>query len=165
MELSSNFRQLLYSSAYNMRRFIFFLVSGIICAAFFIDAISVYLLRDVDHDQIGHLNAAFAGLCAESVIFALLIGVPTGLFTLAGERLLHLRGHSPREMLSLLLGIGVTAFQYPWDYIARSAFPKSANLFLDFYIVIAVVVCTVVLLRDAFRQMKLYGAAKASSSA
>jgi hypothetical protein len=141
------------------------LVSGIFCAALFVDAVSVYLLRDVDHDQIGHLNAAFAGLCAESVIFALLIGVSAGLLTLVGRRLLHLRGYSPREMLSFFLGIGVTAFQYPWDYIARRAFPRSADRALSLYLVMAVVVCTVVLLRDTLRQMELCGAAEASSSA
>jgi drug/metabolite transporter (DMT)-like permease len=142
-----------------------FLMSGIFWAALFVDAFSVYLLRDVDHDQIGHLNAAFAGLCAESIIFALLIGGSVGLFTSVGKRLLHLRGYSPREMLSLFLGVGVTVFQYIWDYIARRAFPKSAGLSLYLYLVIAVVVCTVVLLRNIFRQMKFCGAAQASSSA
>jgi hypothetical protein len=139
--------------------------SGIFCAALFVDVVSVYLLRDVDPDQIGHLNAAFAGLCAESVIFALLIGVSVELLTLVGRRLLRLRRYSPRDMLSFFLGIGVTVFQYPWDYIARRSFPRSASLALSLYIAVAVVVCTVVLLRDTFRQMKLYGAAKASPSA
>lgn len=141
-----------------------FLVSGIVWAALFVDAVSVYLLRDVDHDQVGHLNTAFAGLCAESVTFALLIGVSVGLLTLVGRALLHLRGCLPRKMLSLFLGIGVTVIQYPWDYIARRAFPRFADFSLTLYIVIAIVVCTIVLLRDSFEQMKLYGAAKASSS-
>lgn len=160
-----NFRHLLYSSAYDMRRSMLFLVSGIFWAALFVNAVSVYLLWDVDHDQIGHLNAAFAGLCAESVIFALLIGVSASLLTFVGRQLLHFGGYSPHERLSLFLGIGVTVMQYPWDYIARWAFPRSAGLALYLYLVIAVVVCTVVLLRDTFRQMKLYRAPKASSSA
>jgi hypothetical protein len=69
-------------------------------------------------------------LCAESVIFALLIGVSAGLLSLVGSRLLHLGGHSPGERPSLFLGIGVTVFQYPWDYIARRAFPGSADFSL-----------------------------------
>ena len=143
-----------------MRWSIIFLISGILFGALFVDAVSVYVLRDVDHDQIGHLNAAFAGLCTESVIFALLIGVSAGLLTLIGRALLHLRSHSPRAKLSLFLGIGVTVFQYPSDYIARRAFPRFGDAALYSYLVIAIVVCTTVLLRDNFGQMKLYEAGK-----
>jgi hypothetical protein len=61
-----------------MRRSILFLILGILCSALFIAVISVYVLHDVDHDQIGNLNEAFARLCVESVLFALIVGGAAG---------------------------------------------------------------------------------------
>jgi hypothetical protein len=58
-------------------------------------------------------------------------------------------------MLGLMLGIGVTVFQYPWDFAGRRVFPKFADYSLSFYLVVAIALCTIVLLGDNFRQMKL----------
>ena len=138
-----------------MRRSILFLMLGIFCTAVFGAAISVYIFHDVDHDQIGHWNEAFAGLCAESVLFTLIVGGAVGLLTLLGRHLLHLSGYSPRAMLGLFLGIGVTVFQYPWDLAGRKVLPRFADSSLSFYLILAIVLCTVALLRDNFRQMKL----------
>jgi hypothetical protein len=137
---------------------------GIFCTALFVAAISVYIFHDVDHDKIGRWNEAFAGLGAESVLFTLIVGAPVGLLTLLGRHIFHLRGYSARPMLGLFLGIGVTAFQYPWDFAGRKVFPKSADSSLFFYLVVAIVICTVVLLRDNFRQMKLCEVLERSSS-
>jgi hypothetical protein len=132
-----------------------FLMLGIFCTALFTSAIAVYVFRDVAQDNIGHRTEAFAGLCAESVLFTLIVGGPVWLLTLLGRRLFHLRDYSPRAMLGLFLGIGLTMFQYPWEFAARKLFPKLAESALSFYLVVAIVLCTVVLLRDNFRQMKL----------
>jgi hypothetical protein len=140
-----------------------FLMLGIFCTALFIAAISVYVFHDVDQDKIGHWTEAFAVLCAESVLFTLLVAGPVWLLTLLGRHLFHLRDYSPRAMLGLFLGIGVTMFQYPWEFSARKLFPKLAESALSFYLIVAIVLCTVVLLRDTFRQMKLRKALEAES--
>jgi hypothetical protein len=47
-------------------------------------AVSVYIFHDVDKDKIGHWNEAFAGLCAESVLFAVIVGGGVALLTSLG---------------------------------------------------------------------------------
>ena len=132
-----------------------FLMLGILCTALFTSAIAVYIFHDVDQDKSGHWTEAFAGLFAESVLFTLIVGGSVWLLTLLGRRLFHLRDYSPRATLGLFLGIGLTVFQYPWEFAARKFSPTLAESALSFYLVIAIVLCTVVLLRDNFRQMKL----------
>jgi hypothetical protein len=144
-----------------MRRSITFLVSGIFCAVLVTSIISVYLLRDVDHDQIDHLNAAFASLCAEGVIFALVVGGATGLLTLLGKKLLGLKEFFHRGQLSFLLGVSVAVLQYPWDLASRKISPRFADLSLSVYMVVAVVLCTVVLLYDNSRRRALEKAGEA----
>ncbi len=145
-----------------MRRSILFLTLGILCTAIVTAAISVYIVQDVDHDQIGHWNEAFAGLCAEIFPFSAIIGVAVGFFAWLGRRLFHLSGHSPRPELGLFLGIGVVVLQYPWDFAGRKLVPEYAEFSLALYMVVSIVICTVVLLRDNFRQMKLGKAGDAS---
>jgi len=147
-----------------MRRSILLLVLGIFCTFLVVAAVSVYPFHDVDHDMIGDWNEAFAGLCAEGIVFTLIIGFPVWLLTLLGQHLFHLTGYSPRAKLGLLLGIGVTAFQYPWEFAARVELPKLADSALSFYLILAIVFCTVVLLRDNFSQKKLREAHKAFSA-
>lgn len=147
-----------------MRRSILFLILGILGTALLSSAISVYIFHDVDRAHIGHWNEVFAGLCAESILFALMIVGPVWFLTLIGHYLLHLRSHSPRAMLGLLLGIGVTVIQYPWDIAGRKLFPKFADFSLTLYLILAVVFCTIVLLHDNFTQMKLCKVYKSSQS-
>ena len=137
-----------------MRRAILLLMLGVFCTALFIAAISVYIFHDVDKDKIGHWNEAFTGLCIESVLFAVLVGVGIALLTFLGRRLFHLKGYSPRSKLGVYLGIGVTALQYPWDFLGRKTFPKLAGSSLSLYLIVAIVLCSIVILRDNFRQMK-----------
>jgi hypothetical protein len=145
-----------------MRRAILLLMLGIFCTALFSAAISVYIFHDVDQDKIGHWNEAFAGLCTESVLFTLVVGGGVALLTLLGRHLFHLKGYSPRSMLGLLLGVGVTVFQYPWEFVARKELPKLADASLSLYLVVAIVLCAIVIVRDNFRQMKLYQARTAA---
>jgi hypothetical protein len=147
-----------------MPRSILFLILGIFCTALLVSAISVYLLHDVDHGMVGRLNEAFSQLCTESILFALIVGGAAGLLTALGRFVFHLRGYSPRSMSGFLLGIGVTAFQYPWDFSARKISPKLADASLSIYLVAAIVLCAVVLLGDTFKQKKVFEAAKAFSS-
>ena len=118
-------------------------------------AVSVYLFHDVDKDQAGHLNEAFAGLCTEVVLYTLIIGGGVELLSLLGRLVFRLKGYSPRPKLSFFLGIGVTVLQYPWDYLARAAFPNLAGYSLSLYLILAIVLCSIILVRDSFKQMKL----------
>jgi len=128
---------------------------GIFSAALFISAISVYIFHDVDKEMIGHWNEAFAGLSIEFVLFTVIVGVGVALLTLLGRRLLKLKGYSPRSKLGFLLGIGVSALQYLWDFAGRAAFPTLADSSLFLYLIVAIVLSSVVIVRDNFKQMKL----------
>jgi hypothetical protein len=128
---------------------------GIFCTALLSAAISVYIFHDVDKDQIGHWNEAFAGLCTEGVLFTVIVSGGVALMTLLGRHLFHLKGYSPRSKLALFLGIGVMVLQYPWDFVGRAAFPELADSFLSFYLVFAIVLCSIVLVCDNLRQKKL----------
>ena len=108
------------------------------------------------------MNEAFEGLCTESVLFTLVVGGGVALLTLLGRHLLHLKGYSPRAKLGLFLGIGVTVLQYPWDFVGRTAFPRLAGSSLSLYLILAIVLSAVALVRDNFRQMKLCQASAAS---
>jgi len=144
-----------------MRRAILLLMLGMFCTALFSAAISVYIFHDVDKDKIGHWNEAFAGLCIESVIFTVVVGGGVALLTLLGRLLFNLKGYSPRSKLGACLGIGVTVLQYPWDFVGRTAFPKLADSSLSLYLIVAIVLCSIVIVRDNFRQMKLCQASAA----
>lgn len=128
---------------------------GIFCAFLFVSAISVYIFHDVDKDMIGHWNEAFSGLCIEGILFTMIIGGGAALLTSLARLLFRLKGCSPRSRLAFFLGIGITVLQYPWDLIGRIAFPNLADSFLSFYLIAAIVFCTVVIVRDNFKQMKL----------
>jgi hypothetical protein len=144
-----------------MQRAILFLMQGILCTTLFISAISVYIFHDVDKDKIGRWNEAFAGLCAEGVLFTVIVGGGVTLLTLLGRHLFHLKGYSPRSKLGLCLGIAVTVLQYPWDFFGRTAFPQLADFSLSLYLIVAIVLCSIIMVRDNFRQMKLCQASAA----
>lgn len=127
-------------------------------------AVSTYLLHDVDKDMTSHLNKAFAQACIESGLFALIVGGTAGLLTAIGGFVFHLRGCFPRAKLGFFLGVGVAFFQYPWDLSTRMMFPKVADLSLSIYLAAAIVFCTFVLLRAAFKEKKMLDAATAFRS-
>jgi hypothetical protein len=138
-----------------MWRAILLLIFGIFCTALFLDAISVYVFHDVDQDKIGHLNEAFADLSIETVAFSLIISGAVWLLALLGRRLFNLRGYSPRARIGLSLGFAAAVFQYPFEFVGRRLVPNLAESFLSFYLVAAIFLCTAVLLRDTFKQLKL----------
>jgi cell division protein FtsL len=140
---------------HDMRRTILLLMLGLFCTALSSAAITVYIFHDVDKDMIGHWNEAFAGLCIESVLFTVVVGGGVALLTLLGRHIFRLKGYSPRAKLGLFLGIGVTVFQYPWDFVGRAAFPKLADSSLFLSLIVAIVLCSIVIVRDNFKQMKL----------
>jgi len=137
---------------------------GIFCTFLLSGAVSVYIFHDVDKDMIGHSNEAFVGLFEEGIFFTLLISGATALLVLLGRYLLKLNAYSPRGLLGLFLGIGLTAAQYPWDFLARKVFPNFSDILLVLYMIIAVIFCTVLLLYDNLSQKKYWEAIKAYSS-
>ncbi|MEI9968664.1 MAG: hypothetical protein WDM87_08600 [Terracidiphilus sp.] len=138
-----------------MWRAILLFMLGILCAALFVAAVSVYAFHDVDKEQIGHWNEAFAALCIEGVIFTLIVGGGVALLALLGRYVFHLAGYYPRLKLVFFLGVAVTLLQYLWDFVSRVALPQLADASLSAFLVIAIVLCSTVFVRDAFRQMKL----------
>jgi hypothetical protein len=128
---------------------------GMFCTALFIAAISVYIFHDVDKGEIGRWNEAFANLCAEFVLFTLIIGGGVALVVFLGRALFQLQEYSPAPNLVLLLGVGVSVLQYPWEFIGRLLFPELADFFLVLYLILAILVSATVIIRDSFRQMKL----------
>ena len=138
-----------------MWRTILLLMLGIFCTALFLDVISVYVFHDVDHDKIGHWNEAFADLSIEAIVLSLIIGGSVWLLVLLLRPLFNLRGYSPRARIGLSLGIATTVFQYPFEFVGRRFVPHLAESFLSFYLVAAIFLCTAVLLRDTFKQLKL----------
>ena len=138
-----------------MRRAILHFMLGMISTALFIAAATVYVFHDVDNDKIGHWNQAFGGLVTECILFTLIVGGGVALLTLLGRQLFHLKGYYPHAKLGFYLGIGVTVLQYPWDFAGRALFPKLANSSLALYLVLAIVISAVVLVRDTLKQMRL----------
>jgi len=145
-----------------MLRTLLLFMLGILLTALLSNVVTVYVFHDVDADKIGHMNEAFVGLLAESVLFTLIVGSGVGILTLLGGYLLHLKGYRPRAKSGLYLGIGIILFQYPWDFAGRAVFPKLADTFLALYLILAIVVCAIILIHDSLRQMRLCQASGAS---
>jgi len=117
--------------------------------------VSVYVFHDVDQDKIGHWKEASEDLSIEAVVFSLIIGGAVGLLTVLARHLFHLHDSCPRARVGLSLGIAVTAFQYPCEFVVRKLVPSFAESFLYFYIAAAILFCAAVLLRDTSKQFQL----------
>jgi hypothetical protein len=130
-------------------------MQGIFCTALLSDAVSVYIFHDVDKDMIGRWNEAFAGLWGESILFTLAIGVGVAVLTWIGRLIFRFKGHPPRAKLGLFLGVVVSVLQYPWDFVGRVAFPKFADTFLSVYVIVAIFICSIVIVHDSYRRRKL----------
>ena len=137
-----------------MRRAILNLMLGMFCTALFTAAISVYVFHDVDKGEIGHWNRAFASLCAEFILFTLVIGGGVALLVFLVRALFQLQGYSPGPNLVLLLGVGVSVLQYPWEFIGRLLSPEFADFSLTLYMILAILVCTTMIVGDSFRQKR-----------
>ncbi len=128
---------------------------GIFCAAVLSNVVTVYVFHDVDADKIGHWNEAFAGLFIESVLFALIVCGGVAVLTFLGRRLFQLKGFYPRAKLGLYVGIGVAIFQYAWDFAGRTAFPTHGDTGLTLYLILAIIGCSIVFVRDSLMQQRL----------
>lgn len=127
---------------------------GILGSAMFCAMISVYAFHDVDKDQIGHWNEAFASLCVESLVFTLIVGAGVAVLTFLGRQFFQLGIFRPRLGFVFSLGVGVTLLQYPWDFISRAVLPKFADASLYAFLIIEIVFCSIAIVRDSFKQKK-----------
>ncbi len=137
-----------------MKRAIVLLALGIFGTALLISVVTVYVLHDVDRDQIDHLNGAFVGLCVESLIFTLSIVFGVAVATLLWRYFAHLNAYAPRGLLALYLGAGVTVLQYLWDFSIRKFLPRLSDLSLGVYLLLAIGICATVLCRDIRQQAR-----------
>ncbi|MDE3201665.1 MAG: hypothetical protein KGN79_12175 [Acidobacteriota bacterium] len=137
-----------------MRRALLLFTLGIFGAFLAVGVVSVYVFHDVDKGMASNLNGAFVELCEEGVLFTLLISGGVSAITSLGRLMLRLKSSSPRPKLALILGIGTTVLQYPWDYAGRVFLPQFADTSLLIYLVLAVVACTITLLADTWRQSR-----------
>jgi len=138
-----------------MRRTILLFMLGIFCAALLSDAASVYVFHDVDKDMVGRWNEAFVGLLGEMILFTLVIGFGVAILFWIGRLVFRVKGYAPRAKLGLFLGVAVSVIQYPWDFVGRRMAPDFADAFLSAYMILAILLCSIVLVRDSFGQMKL----------
>jgi hypothetical protein len=135
-----------------MRRAILLLMLGIFCTALFGTAISVYLFHDVDKDKIGHWNEAFAGLCTESVLFTVVVG--------GGDSTSYFSRAASFSSRGILSSCKIESFSWHCRYgtpislgLRRKDGISKVRRFLS---------CSIVIVRDNFRQMKLRQAPAAS---
>jgi hypothetical protein len=138
-----------------MWRAILLFMLGVFCAALLTGAVSVYVFRDVDKELIGHWNEAFAAQCTEAVLFTLIVGCGVAVLTFLGRLVFHLSGCSPRLKLAFLLGVGIALLQYLLDFVSRAALPKLADASLSAYLIVAIALSSVIIIRDGHRQRKL----------
>jgi hypothetical protein len=92
---------------------------------------------------------------SKDVLFTLIVGGGVAVLTLLGRHLFHLGDYLPRLKLVFSLGVGITLLQFPWDFVSRAALPKLADASLTTFLIVAVVLCSIVIVRDIFRQRKL----------
>ena len=128
----------------NMRRTILPFALGIFCTFLFTSFLAVFLFHDIDPGATK--RAAFLGLCVEGLFFGLFIVVPTLILTWLGLHLFGRRANSSQPNLALLLGVGLTVVQYPFEFAGRILVPRFNDAALSLYLVVAVVVCTAVFL-------------------
>jgi hypothetical protein len=138
-----------------MHRVILSLAGGMASVAMLVNAFSVYVMHDVDSDQIGHWNEAYIELSAEVGIFIVVVGGLTWLLILLGRRLFHLQGAYPRPRLAFVLGALAIIIQYPMDFAVRTYLSVISRSYLHWYLLLCILTCTGILLRDNWKQLQL----------
>jgi hypothetical protein len=125
---------------------------GLLVAALPIDALSVYLLHDVDAGKVGQWSAAFRDLNVEMFVFSVITSVLLFVFLWLGRKLFRTQLARPHLGLVFLLGAGVVVVQYLSDIAARALAPATSQLMLSVYILLSPAVCDFILLRNSKHQ-------------
>lgn len=122
-------------------------------AALPLNAISVYLFHDVDHDRVGQWNLAYLELCGEFLILVAIAGTIVLLLTWLGRILFRLQEIPTNRKLAFFLGILLILAQYPIEFAARKYFPAQKDIVLGLYLFSSPIVCAALLLWDNFAKM------------
>jgi hypothetical protein len=132
--------------------FMFFI--GMFTAATLTNAISVYLLHDVDADLTGKWNQAYWNLTIEFFFFAVVVAALFLTVTWVGTLILHLRDTPANSRLVMVLGIALILFQYPAEFAVRKlSASHSADTFLLAYLVLSPVACSTIVLIRRYRSI------------
>jgi hypothetical protein len=118
---------------------------GMMIAVLIVNFISVYLLHDVDKDRVGRWNLAFFELCAEFLLFGLVVTALFLLFLWCGRALFR-TPVSPNYVLAFFMGVLVILLQYPVDLASRVLLPSRADLILTVYPLLSPLFCAGILL-------------------
>jgi hypothetical protein len=124
-----------------MWRLAYNFVGGMTIVALPLNAISVYLLHDVDRDRVGQWNLAYLELCEEFLILAALTLTIFLFLTLLGRILFRLQELPANTKLAFVLGILLILAQY---------FPVRKDMVLGLYPFLSLIVCAALLLWDNF---------------
>jgi hypothetical protein len=132
-----------------------------LAASIFMNALSVYVLHDVDADRIGKLNLAYRELMEEFLLFAV---VATAVFLLVvwlGSMVLRLGVATSGPRLAFILGAAVIVIQYPAEFAIRVMNRQhSSESFLLAYLLGAPVCCAAIVIWNARRRRSMDQPAK-----
>jgi hypothetical protein len=131
-----------------MWRLSFKLFSGMLVASVFTNAVAVYLLHDVDADEIGNFNSAYRGLMLEFLVYSIIVTAIFLLTVWTGSQVMRSRVDSSAR-IGFILGTAVILIQYPAEFIVRWRTGHSSNLFLLAYMLLAPIGCASIVLVDA----------------
>jgi hypothetical protein len=123
---------------------------GLVVAGVSLNAISVYLLHDVDANRIGKLNLAFAELCEEFSFFIVIASVFFLFVLWIGKKLLRLQLLAPNQRLAFSLGAMLMIAQYGIDFFVRALLPNQRGTVLTAYLLLSPVLCAAIALRFTF---------------
>ena len=121
-------------------------------AAMFTNAVSVYLLHDVDTDLMGKWSLAFWQLTLEFFIFSIVLTVCFFLLSWIGTMVFRLRRVPLNHGLGFALGIAVILIQYPAEFIVRKLSGHTADSFLLCYMLLSPIFCVAIVLLNAHKR-------------
>ena len=136
-----------------MWRITYSFIGAMTITALPLNAISVYLFRDVDDNRVGQWNLAYRELCGEFLILAAVAGILVFLLTWIGRILFRLQEIPPSSKLAFFLGVLLILAQYRIEFAARKYFPVQKDIVLALYPLLSSIVCAALLLWDNFAKM------------
>jgi hypothetical protein len=122
--------------------------AGMMIAVLPINFIAVYLLHDVDQDQVGHLNLAFFGLFEEFAIFSLVVVGLLIFFLWCGRIILRMQVRA-NSTLPLIMGALVIVVQYAIEIAGRLLLPSLPDTVRTLYLLLSPLFCAVFLLKKS----------------
>jgi hypothetical protein len=101
---------------------------GLLLAMLPVNAISVYVLHDVDQDRVGLWNKAFRVLAAGALAFSVVASLLLLIYLSAGRRILRLSEAPTDTSLATVLGASAAVCQYLFDIAATKVRARHLRL-------------------------------------